>query len=519
MRMTTLSSPQKTLAQIVENQVLNQHQVDELYQSLDPTSPTFADACFTKSREKGWLSRWQTDQLALGRVDSLRLGEFLLTDFLYRGRTARIFKAKSVVDGRLVLLKVLTSQGQADSNVVNRLQHELDACNHIKSPFVVRCNAVEVFQGRQTLVREWVDGLSVRQIIQQQGKFDRTKIESVIIDLAKGLAAIHDAGMRHGEVHPRHVILKPDLTPVWIDLGFSHLIGSGQPQYGSCTPTSDFERATHARPGDPATDAYFFGCLLYEMLAGGSPHPEIDDDLRLKSSMLRTYGSEIPLSSISDPPKPEIKRTVARMMDVHADRRLSNPHEIVAAFQRIEQGKTPEVGEFDGSDDSLDTAELHRWLSGGGLSPESVQKAERKSTSTEAKKDDASITSTANVICVECQEEIQVEFRKTFDKLGWRARLVRTPETALDMVRERAPDLIVYDADGLGEGALETFLELDRLASMGRRAPHGLLLLGPKQRKLQEMISDSVRKRYQILQKPLKMRDVKTSLLSCAMNG
>lgn len=516
--MSSIMSGQKVLSQIVENQLLNQGQIDELSQSLNQDGPTFTEACLTKAREMGWLTRWQTDQIAMGRMDALRFGEFQLTDFLYRGRTSRIFKAKSVVDNRLVSLKVLTSQGNADPQVRKRLQNELEVCKRLDNPLTVKCESIEEFQGRQCLVRAWIEGVSLRQWVVQNGRFDRNRILSFTQELAKGLAAIHLAGFRHGDVHPRHIILSPDMTPVWIDFGFSHELRSGSPPFGSSVPTADFERATHTRSGDQATDAYFFGCLLYELLSGGSPHPELDDDERLNASMLRSYGGEIPLSSISNPPSPEICRTVSRMMDVHVDRRLWKPQEILDSFQRIAAGKSPEAGEFDNSDDSLDTAELHKWLAGGEVAAESPSSLKR-SVSTHHVEQTQQAVNTSNVICVECQEEVQAEFRKTFEKLGWRARLVRTAETAHDMVRERAPDLIVFDADGQGQDAIEAFLELDRLASMGRQAPRGLLLLGPKQRKFQDLLPETVQSRYEILQKPLKMRAVKTSLLSCAMIG
>ncbi|MFM1801532.1 MAG: Serine/threonine-protein kinase StkP [Planctomycetota bacterium] len=507
---------EKVLSQILDNEILTHDQVDQITDRLNRDSPTFIEAFFSIARENKWLTRWQTDQLAMGRVEGLRLGEFLLSDFLHRGRSSRIFRARSVVNGRFVALKVLTSQGQADEWVRKRLQNEFEVSQRFRSSFIAQCESLEMYQGRHTLVRSWVDGLSVRQFVGQRGRMDPKDSETFLADMAKGLDVLHSAGVRHGAVRAGHVIITPEMRPVWIDFGYSHEIAKGTPQNGTALPVSDFERATHARSGDFATDAYFLGCVCYELLSGGNPHPELEDDLRIKASLLRTYGSEIPLSSISNPPKASICRTVARMMDVHIERRLARISEIVEAFQRIQDGKDPETRESETSDDSLDTAELQRWLNGGGPTQESPSSINRSLVSQSATRAKES-PDTGNVICVECQEEIQAEFRKTFEKLGWRARMVRNAETAQDMARERSPDLIVFDADGQGETAIEDFLELDRIAALGRRAPRGLLLLGPKQRKLRDSLPESIVSRYDILQKPLKMRAVKTSLISCAM--
>jgi len=203
------------------------------------------------------------------------------------------------------------------------------------------------------------------------------------------------------------------------------------------------------------------------------------------------------------------------MMNVHRERRLADPAQILNQLTRIQSGKAPEENEMGSSYDSIDTAELHRWLSGGDVT-ESI-KAQPISPSREIPVQKAG--SATHVICVECQEEIQLEFRKTFDKLGWRARLVRSIESAQDMARERAPDMIVFDCDGLGPESLEGFFELDRISSLGHTPPRGILLLGPKQRKFLETLPDSIRERFEILQKPLKMRAVKTSLLACAIRN
>ena len=85
------------------------------------------------------------------------------------------------------------------------------------------------------------------------------------------------------------------------------------------------------------------------------------------------------------------------------------------------------------------------------------------------------------------------------------------------MARERSPEFIFYDADGQGRESIEVFFEIDRVSSIGRKSPRGLLLLGPKQLKLEDSVSDDIRQRYEILRKPLKMREVKNKMLACSI--
>lgn len=469
-------------------------------------------------RRRQWLTPWQADQVQNGRISGLRFGDLVLTDFVHRGATSRIFKAYSTIDHRQYALKVLTSQGQADALARDRLQQEFEASRRVSSQFVARCEAVETYQNRLCLIRNWVDGVSVRQWVHEHGRYERAHVEKLMGHIAQGLAAIHAAGFRHGDVHSRHVILKSDRTPVWIDLGWSHTLG-GVPASTSFAMT-EMERSTHAPKGDARSDAFFLGCVFYELLAGGPPHPELDDPDRLKANMIRTFGSEIQLSRISNPPIPAICDMVTKMLDVHAERRLADAQVIATQLDRLQHGLNVETGRRDDSQDSLDTAELQKWLAGGG--PASSAEVKVVVPEDEHPTPHAGIVKDPKnraVLCVEAQEEIQAEFRKTFEKMGMRARMIRDSETAVDMARERAPDIIVYDADGQGRESLETFFELDRIASLGRTAPKGLLLLGPKQRKLQETVQDDIRRRYEILQKPLKMREVKTALMACTLRS
>lgn len=476
-----------------------------------------AEVILEEARRRNWLTPWQADQIQNGRIGGLKFGDMVLTEFVYRGENSRIFKAVSTIDQRQYALKVLTSKGQADPQVRRRIQQELDASRLVRSPLVARAEAIENYQGRICLIRDWMDGVSVRQWVHDHGRFDRSRVEKLMGQLASGLAVIHAAGLRHGDVHSRHIILKPDFTPVWLDLGWSHSFGAKQKPESTSVAMAELERACHTATGDPRNDAFFLGCVFYELLAGSPPHPELDDAAKLKGELVRTFGSEIPLRSISNPPLPAICELVTRMLEVHVERRLADPKQVALQLDRIQQGLNPETGGRDDSQDSLDTAELHKWLSGGG--PASSQEI-KVIAPDEAPTPPAGIVKPAGprqVLCVEAQEEIQAEFRKTFEKLGMRSRMIRAVETALDMARERAPEIIVYDADGQGRDSLEQFFELDRISSLGRPAPNGLLLLGPKQRKLFEAVPDDVRKRYEILQKPLKMREVKTALMALSL--
>lgn len=519
--MSHVIEPNGVLGAIAETGLLSDARIAELNRTTSNGIELSDDDILDSVRSRGWLTAWQCEQIRNGRHAHLRFGEFVLTEFVLRDRSHRIFKAHSLEDDRCVALKVLTSQGQADPNAVARLKQDYEASRRVGSPWAIRCESIDEYQGRTCLIREWVDGQTLRSFVESHGRYDREKAVGLMLGIARGLKAIHAAGIRHGSVRADNVMLRLDGSPVWFDFGWSSEVGARGPVERTSVAYRQLEQATHSPEGDIATEAYFLGCVFYELLSGLPPHPELEKEQELQALMIRTFGSEIPLANISAPPRPEISRTVARMMQFRPEARLSDSEEIVKCFERIAQGLDPDSkAEKDGV--SPDTAEMHAWLNGG----EPAADADAQEGTHEEMpivEDNRPIAMTPdkerNVLCVEAQEDIQRELRKTFDKFGWKSRLVRTTETAADMAREKPADIIVYDADGQGRDSLDAFLTLDKICSMGRTPARGLLLLGPKQLKFESTLPDSIRQRYEILRKPLKMRDVKSSLLACAIQN
>jgi serine/threonine protein kinase len=517
--MSYVIDPNGVMIALAENGLLNNEHVEELSRLGHLDEALSDELILGIARRRGWLTPWQCEQIRNGRMINLRFGEFVLLDFIHRDKFDRIFEARSVEDGRKVALKVLTSQSQNDPAIIKRMHRDLETSRSLTSPWTVRCEGIENYQGRSCLIREWVDGMTLRRFVETHGRFARNQVVEFMAELARGLKCFHDRGFRHGSIRSDRIFVKPDGRPLWFDFGWASEIGVKSSNNESAA-YRELEKASHAPAGDPRSDAYFLGCVFYELLAGSPPHPELEQSQDRQTLMVRTFGSEIPLSDISNPPKSDIARTVSRMMSFRPDTRLADPDEIIQCFERISEGLDPESrsAPADPSSAVIDTAELYAWLN--GAEPPSQDTDENNVTT--PKVPETRPMALANqhdriVLCVEAQEEIQREFRKTFDKLGWKSRMVRTTDTAADMAREKPADIVVYDADGQGRESLDAFLEIDRICSLGRQAPHGLLLLGPKQLRLEKTLPASIHERYTVLRKPLKMRDVKTSLLACAI--
>lgn len=100
-------------------------------------------------------------------------------------------------------------------------------------------------------------------------------LRGAVAELVRGLAALHDAGLRHGDVKPANVLVCPDGRVVIVDFGLATPV-SGAPRRGSTGGTPQYMAPEHladAGAGPPA-DWYAVGTLVYEALTGRLPFLE-----------------------------------------------------------------------------------------------------------------------------------------------------------------------------------------------------------------------------------------------------
>lgn len=185
-------------------------------------------------------------------VGSSIAGRYRLEGRLDEGGTAQVWRATDPELGREVAVKILvTPPGTADT-FVESFREEAQIEAKLKHP-----NIVEVFDwghdgDANYIVMELLEGRTVREISNAQGRHDPTLVRDVGRQAASALAYAHGQGMAHGSVSDRTIVVAPD--------GHATLIGFGLWCRGLCEqpPTSD-------------ADTYALGSAMYEMLTGAAP--------------------------------------------------------------------------------------------------------------------------------------------------------------------------------------------------------------------------------------------------------
>jgi len=223
------------------------------------------------------VSASQTDSL----IGSVLGGRYEIVARVNRGGTAVVYRGIDRRLGRTVAVKVIHSDLSGDPDYVKRFDREARAAAILSHP-----NIVAVFdQGhaseRPYIVMEYIRGQSLRSIIASSAPLPPSLALSYIHEVAKALAAAHDAGIIHRDIKPENVLITNDGQVKVTDFGLAKSITAqtSTASHGVLMGTMSYIAPEIPQSGisSKASDIYSTGVMLYEMLTGKKPHT--GDDL------------------------------------------------------------------------------------------------------------------------------------------------------------------------------------------------------------------------------------------------
>ena len=141
------------------------------------------------------------------------LGPYRVLAELGRGGMGIVLRAYDPELRRTVALKVLPPD-RADAKARARFVREAQAAAGIEHDHVVPVYAVaNSADGPPYLVMQYVEGPTLRQRIEAEGRLDPHEAARICKQAADGLAAAHGAGVVHRDIKPGNVMLEPPLSP------------------------------------------------------------------------------------------------------------------------------------------------------------------------------------------------------------------------------------------------------------------------------------------------------------------
>lgn len=210
-------------------------------------------------------------------------GKYKILELLGKGGMGSVYKARHVILGKLVAIKILHPQFAREKNYINRFCREAQAATEIMHPNIADVLDIgKLEDGTPFLIMEYLDGETVADILDRKGRVELGAACAIFEQMASAIEAAHKKGIVHRDLKPDNIFLvySGQSYPVVkvIDFGISKFVkhdgmttitGSndvmGTPAYMSP------EQIRGTSTVDYRSDLFSFGVIAYEMLVGRRP--------------------------------------------------------------------------------------------------------------------------------------------------------------------------------------------------------------------------------------------------------
>ncbi|HYE99291.1 MAG TPA: protein kinase [Planctomycetota bacterium] len=272
------------------------------------------------------------------RPGASRLGKFELRREVGRGARGLVYEAFDTLTGRRVALKLLpTPPGIPPAEVAldeERFLRESDGALRMPDhPALVRLVEAGVVQGQRYLASDFVDGLGLdRWALLRTGLRERVE---VLRDAARALHAAHEAGLVHGDLKPRNVLIDPDGRVHITDLGTARCARPDPRNAGALASAYlSPEQIRGAADLDRRADVYSLGAMLYEMLAGRPPFQGETAAETASHALMRPVlpPSRLPSNAGLAPVDAVLERLCLQAMSREREKRPSSAAEVAHAL-------------------------------------------------------------------------------------------------------------------------------------------------------------------------------------------
>lgn len=222
---------------------------------------------------------------ARGRWFPEHLGPCRLIEPIGSGATATVFLAEMVrarpyaAVGARVAVKLLHPERLHVPGAFKRLLREARLGTSVRHPAVMRVYEVDAdaigARLHHFLVMELVPGQKLRDTLGQLRILPEALLRSVGAQVARGLSAIHAAGVIHRDLNPNNIVLTPDHQVKLVDFGIVCPVEDAESltSSGVVLGTAPYVTPEQVRGESltPACDLYSLGVLMHEAATGNNP--------------------------------------------------------------------------------------------------------------------------------------------------------------------------------------------------------------------------------------------------------
>ena len=267
-------------------------------------------------------------------------GRYEIREIIGVGGMAVVYKAYDNIDDRIVAVKILKDEFLTNEDFRRRFRNESKAVAVLQHPNIVKVFDVSFGDRLQYIVMEYVEGITLKEYIEQQGQINWKEAIYFLAQILRALQHAHDKGIVHRDIKPQNILLLENGTIKVTDFGIARMARSEtRTMAGSAVGSVHYISPEQAKGEmtDNKADIYSVGVVLYEMLTGRLPFEsssavsvalmQLQQDPRLPREIdpnIPVGLEQITMRAMQKRPRDRYQSASEMLMDLDAFRRNPN---------------------------------------------------------------------------------------------------------------------------------------------------------------------------------------------------
>lgn len=190
------------------------------------------------------------------------------------GGMAVVYKARCHRLNRFVAIKILKDEFSQDAEFRRRFHAESQAVAMLSHPNIVSVYDVSHSDNVDYIVMELIDGISLKQYMEQKGTLNWREALHFSTQIAKALEHAHSRGIIHRDIKPHNIMILKDGSVKVADFGIARVSSAQSTLTREALGSVHYISPEQAKGGkiDYRSDLYSLGVVMYEMLTGRPPY-------------------------------------------------------------------------------------------------------------------------------------------------------------------------------------------------------------------------------------------------------
>ncbi|MGH9551484.1 MAG: serine/threonine-protein kinase, partial [Terriglobales bacterium] len=293
--------------------------------------------------------------LTVPETASFRAPGYRVLGLIGSGAMGRVYKAVDERTNQVYALKCIRSELVSDRTILKRLEQETQAAINLNHPNITAIHERGTAEdGSPFIVMDFVDGLTLADIIRDEGLLDPSRAVFLLIQIAGALAHAHARGVIHRDVKPSNIMISNEggvEVVKLVDFGIAKTVTAAGAEANNTTQTAQVVGSPAymspeqclGLPIDARSDIYSLGCVMYEMLCGTSPFVGMNP-IQTIARQIKEKPAPLPLAKSTVQSERDLACINEKALEKLPDKRYRTMNEMHLDLMRVPANRRPKAG-------------------------------------------------------------------------------------------------------------------------------------------------------------------------------